>query len=216
MKVYSAKKKKNKVKLLLFILPFLCLVLIIFSYLHFIAGPIILKSTYAQVDSYATTQISDAIKYTLDTSGLNYDDFVTINYNQEGNVSSIIANSINLNAFARNVSTISQIYLDKIVDQGIDIPIGTFTGLNFLAGRGTKINFKLVPIGSILTNFRSDFKSVGINQTIHTLKVIINTTMTVIMPLSSERIDFETEFLVCENLIVGQVPSVFLSGDLIK
>lgn len=215
MKIYTVKRKNKKVKILFFILPFFCFVLVIFSYLHFVASPIIIKSTYAQVDSYATTQISDAIKYTLDSSGLGYNDFVNVNYNKEGNVSSIIANPINLNTFARDVSSISQIYLDKIIDQGIDIPIGTFTGLNFLAGRGTKINFKLVPIGSILTDFRSDFKSVGINQTVHTLKIIINTTMTVIMPLSSERIDFKTEFLVCENLIVGQVPNVYLSGNLI-
>ena len=215
MKVYKSSRKKKKTRLLYFVLPFFVLLLVVFGYLHFVANPIIIKSTYAQVDSYATTQISDAIKHTMCLKNYEYDDFISIRYNQQGNVSSIIANPITLNAFARDVSSISQVYLDKIIDQGIDIPIGTFTGLNFLAGRGSRVNFKLVPIGSILTNFKSDFKSVGINQTIHSLSIVINTTMTIVMPLSSERIDFATEFLVCENLIVGEVPKVFLSGDLI-
>ncbi len=188
---------------------------IVFCYLHFIASPIIIKSTYAQIESFATTQISDAIKKTIEDSDLKYSDFVTIKYNSSQEVVAILANSLNINFFAREVASVSQVYLDEIIDKGVDIPIGTFTGLNFLSGRGAKVNFKLVPIGSILSTFKSDFKSVGINQTLHTLSIVIEATVTIIMPLASDKIEFDTEIIVCENLIVGKVPSVYLSNDLI-
>ena len=184
--------------------------------MQFVASPIILKSTYAQIESFATTQISDAIEETIESSGFEYSDFVTIKYNSDNDISAILANSLNINLFSRKIAAVSQVYLDEIIGQGVDIPIGTFTGLNFLAGRGAKINFKLVPIGSILTTLRSNFQQMGINQTLHTISIIVQTTVSVIMPLSSELIAFDTEVLVCENLIVGEVPSVYLSQDMFK
>ena len=214
MKVYKTTKKSRKTKFLFFVIPVFCVLLIIFCYMQFVASPIILKSTYAQVDSFATTQISDAIKECIEESGLEYGDFVTIKYNSNQDITAILANSLNINLFAREVASVSQVYFDEIIDKGVDIPIGTFTGLNFLAGRGAKVNFKLVPIGSILSSFKSNFTSVGINQTLHTLSIIVETTVSVIMPLTSDKITFNTEILVCENLIVGKVPSVYLSNDM--
>ena len=216
MKVYKARKRRKRTRIFKILLPVFSLFLIVFAYLYFVASPIIIKSTYAQIDSYATTEISDAIKYTIENSNYDYEDLVTINYNNNGDVSSIIANTININILARDVSTVSQIYIDRIIDKGVDIPIGTFTCINFLAGRGSKINFKLVPIGSILTTFDSKFRSVGINQTIHTLSIIVNTTMTVVLPLTSKVIEFAAEIIVCENLIVGEVPNLYLEGGLFK
>lgn len=214
MKVYKTTKKSRKTKFLFFVIPVFCVLLIIFCYMQFVASPIILKSTYAQVDSFATTQISDAIKECIEESGLEYGDFVTIKYNSNQDITAILANSLNINLFAREVASVSQVYFDEIIDKGVDIPIGTFTGLNFLAGRGAKVNFKLVPIGSILSSFKSNFTSVGINQTLHTLSIIVETTVSVIMPLTSDKITFNTEIIVCENLIVGKVPSVYLSNDM--
>ena len=217
MRVYRASKKRKKAKILFFVLSFLfALIVAIISYLRFIITPIILDATYYQVDSLATTYISDAILYTIKSSDYDYSDFVSIKYSSDGKVSSIISNSINLNKFAREVASISQVYIDKVAKDGIDIPIGTFSGISFLNGRGASINFKLVTIGSILTSFDSAFKSVGINQTLHQLSIIVNTTVAVITPLATENIEFNTNVLICENLIVGEVPSVYLSGNLFK
>ena len=76
-------------------------------------------------------------------------------------------NSVTINSFARDVSSVSQVYLDKIIDQGIDIPLGTFTGMPIFVGRGPSVNIKLLPIGSITCRFNSEFVNAGINQTNH-------------------------------------------------
>ncbi len=182
--------------------------------MRYIASPIILKTTYAQVDTLATSYVSDAIEDSLIVGGYTYDDFINIKYNNQGNISAILPNTININLFSRKIATVAQEYIDKVIDDGVDIAIGTFTGLNFLTGKGSKINFKLVPVGSILVSFLSNFNSAGINQTIHKLSIIVETTMTVVMPLESQIIKFNTECIVCENLIVGEVPSVYLNGKL--
>lgn len=217
MKVYKVKKKKSKAKKwILLALSFMFTIGGIFGYLHFVANPIIIKSTYAQIETQATSYVSDAIEDSLIETGYSYSDFVTINKNAEGNVTSVIANTLTLNILAREVARSTQIYIDRIIDQGVSIPIGTFTGLNFLAGRGSKLNFKLVPIGSIHVGFKSDFLSAGINQTLHKISIVVTTDMTVIMPLSSEKISFQTDLVFSENLIVGEVPGVYFSGDFIN
>lgn len=213
MKVYKTKvKNKKRIKWICFSLSFFLFVGGIFAYLILIVDPIIIKSTIAQIDSYATTQISKAIKTTLENTSFDYSDFVNITYTTSGEVSSITTNTANLNMFSRLVDIKSQDLIDEIADMGVEIAIGTFTGFSFLIGRGTKIHFNLVPIGSLLTKFNSTFQSAGINQTLHTLNISINTSIVVVMPLKSETITFSTEVLVCENLIVGKVPNVYLES----
>ena len=214
MRVYKTGKKKKKAKVIV-ALSFLCSVISLFSYVYFVIDPIIIDSTYAQIETQATSYVSDAIKETMLATNFKYDDFMIIKYNNEGNVASMAANTYNINYFAREVAIYAQNFVDRVVDQGVQIPIGTFTGLSFLAGRGVKLNFKLVPIGSIHVGFDSKFASAGVNQTLHTLSIIVTTNMTIIMPLSNQMIEFKTEYRVCENLIVGEVPNVFLSGDLL-
>lgn len=185
------------------------------SYYRFIVSPSIIKSTYAQVETQATSYVSDAIKEAMNISNLGYDDFIDVKYNSQGNVASMMANTYNLNLFARETAVFAQQYVDKIIDEGVNIPIGTFSGLSFLAGKGMKVRFNLVPIGSIHVGFRSNFDSKGINQTLHSLAIVTTCEMTVILPFESKIIKFETDFKVCENLIVGQVPEFYLSGDLL-
>jgi len=196
------------------LLPVFCVILLVFCYMRYVASPIILKTTYAQIDTLATSYVSEAIEDSLLIGGYNYDDFIDIKYNNQGNISAILPNTININLFSRKIAEISQQYIDKVIDDGVDIAIGTFTGLNFLTGKGSKVNFKLVPVGSVLVSFTSNFSSAGINQTIHRLSIIVETTLTVVMPLESQIIKFKTECIVCENLIVGEVPNVYLNGKL--
>lgn len=214
MRVYKTGCKRKKAKRFWLLFAVLSWFSSVFAFFNFVVNPIIVKTTYAQVDSLATTEISDAIYDTIKQSGFSYEDLVSINCNSDGNISSIVSNTVNLNILARDVSTLSQIYLDTLIDKGVDIPLGSLTGVTFLAGRGSKINFKLVPIGSIITSFKSSFVSAGINQTMHNVSIVVNVDISIILPFKSEHISFTTDVVVCENVIVGEVPSFYLNGNL--
>ena len=214
MKVYKTTYKRKKAKKYWLVFAVLSVVSSIFAFFHLVVNPIIVKTTYAQVDSLATTEISDAIYDAIKQGGFSYEDLVSISYNSDGNISSIVSNTINLNILARDVSTLSQIYLDTLIDKGVDIPLGSLTGITFLAGRGTKVNFKLVLIGSIITSFKSSFVSAGINQTMHNVSIVVNVDISIILPFKSEHISFTTDVVVCENIIVGDIPNIYLKGNL--
>lgn len=216
MKIYKRTKTKKKNKIVAFVLLFFILFVLFTVYILCFVDPIVTKSVYAEIDAIATTKVSDAIYDSLKKSGFKYDDLMSINYSSEGKVTSIITNSVNLNILARDVSTYAQNYVNEIARDGVDIAIGSFSGFSFLAGRGVKINFKLVPIGSLITSFKSKFTSAGINQTLHSLSIVVDVNIAVVLPFRSENIKFSTDLLVCENLIVGDIPEVYLDGNLIK
>ena len=211
------KKVKNK-RLSLKVKAYICLgcvlffLLTVFLYFNFIVGPLVVEVSRAQVDSVATTAVSDAIYDVIQEEGYTYQDFIEVQYTTENTVSSITANAIELNNFARELSTLIQIYLDNVGEHDISVPLGTFTGITALSGVGPKISINIVPIGSVITSFSSSFESAGINQTKHSLYIDANISISVILPLTTKRVDFVTQVLICENIIVGKVPEFYFSS----
>lgn len=211
----KCKKKKRlafKVKAAICFGVVFSLLLAAFLHFYFIVGPKVVEVSRAQVDSVATTVVSDAIYNVMLDKNYSYDDFVDIKCSSNNEISSISANSINLNKFARELSTEAQILLDGLVDSSIKVPLGSFTGINALSALGPKISVHIMPIGSVITSFSSQFESVGINQVRHSIFIDVNIAISVILPLGSKNVDFITQVLICENIIVGKVPDVYLNG----
>lgn len=96
--------------------------------------------------------------------------------------------------------------------QEISIAVGTFTGLALLTGVGPDVTINVMPIGSALCDFVSFFQSAGINQTLHKLYIDVKAQVSIITPIDEPTITVKAEVLVCENLIVGEVPNIFFDG----
>ena len=125
----------------------------------------------------------------------------------------ISVNTVVVNQLARRFYQVAQVYLDRMGDNGIDIALGTFTGLPFLVGIGPKINIKLVQIGAMTSTFTSSFHSAGINQTNHSLYINLYASVSLILPAYHSTVDSVTEFLVVESIINGEVPDVYLGSN---
>ncbi len=206
------KKFKFKKRLVITLTSIFFVFFFIFLYLELIVNPMIVDISEAEVDSLATTVISDSIYEVVNEYNLVYDDILDIKYDKEGNVSSMTANMEKVNFLAREISTVSQIKLDELRNRGVDVAIGAFTGMPVFNEVGPRITLRLMPIGSIITSFDSQFVSTGINQTKHSIYVDVNASVTIILPTSTKKISFITQTLICENIIVGKVPEFFFEN----
>ena len=103
--------------------------------------------------------------------------------------------------------------MEKIGEQGLDIPIGTFSGMPILVGRGPSVNIKMMPIGSISSSYKSEFTTAGINQTNHKIYVTISSKINVVLPTANQTVETSTQVLICENIIVGKIPETYLFSD---
>lgn len=135
-----------------------------------------------------------------------------INRDSEGNVTHISTNSLQINILARELAKAAQDKLEDLGSKGIDIPIGTFTGMPIFVGRGPDINIKLLPIGSISCKFNSEFINAGINQTNHKIYLTVVSKVSVILPTANQTIETTTQIMIAESIIVGKIPDTYLNS----
>lgn len=85
----KCKKKKRlafKVKAAICLGVVFSLILAAFLHFYFIVGPKVVEISRSQVDSVATTMISDAIYNVMLDKNYNYDDFVDIKYSSNNEI----------------------------------------------------------------------------------------------------------------------------------
>ncbi|MDE6302860.1 MAG: sporulation protein YunB, partial [Clostridia bacterium] len=69
----------------------------------------------------------------------------------------------------------------------------------------------IVPIGTANCDFVAYFQSAGINQTSHKIYIDVYADVNIITPIDEPTVQVKAEILVCENVIVGEIPNVYLS-----
>ena len=213
MQYYRDKyRKRKKRKAVLFLSVFLSFVVLSFVYVYCVVNPVVIEATSHTIYSLSTSAVSNAVYDVLVKNNISYEDLVNIEYNDSGDITLISLETVELNLLTREFYKVSQDYLDAMGIEGVDVSLGTFSGIPFLSGLGPKINLKLVSIGAMTASFESEFASAGINQTNHSLYVKLYASVSLILPAYTERVDSVTEMLVAESVIVGKVPQVYLSG----
>ena len=213
MKYYQErykKRKRRKARILLLI--FLSVFSLSLTYLFCVVNPVVIEATRHSIFSLSTSAVSDAVYDVLEEENLSYNDLVEIEYSSDNAVSVISLKTIKLNMIARRFYQVAQVYLDRMGDTGVDVALGTFTGIPFMSGLGPKINLKLVSIGAMTSTFKNYFMSAGINQTNHSVFIELYASVSLILPAYSATIDSVTEVLVAESVIIGDVPQVYF-GD---
>ena len=93
----------------------------------------------------------------------------------------------------------------------VSIPVGNLLGGTLLSGRGPRLKLDILSVTNVVTSFRNDFTSAGINQTRH--RIIMDVEVTLEVMLGNERgtDTVNTEVNVAETVIVGAVPNMYAS-----
>jgi sporulation protein YunB len=160
-----------------------------------------------------TIAVNDAVYYTL-SDEIRYEDLVTIIRNQTGDIVALGTNPLKINKIARDTASISQSNLKNLSLNGVPVPLGALTGIEAFAGLGPSIRFRVIPVSSVSCDFSSEFESVGINQTKHSIYLNVIADISIVMPSRTENFAVLTEILVGESVIVGAIPDAYLQSDI--
>ena len=173
-------------------------------------NPIVAGAAKAKIEALTTKAVNRAIADIV-TAG-TYRELTDIRYDERGKITSISANMLQMNGLSSDIVNTSNGFLELFSAQGIAVPLGTFSGLPILTGKGPNVNLRVVPIGSVRCKFDSHFIGQGINQTLHRITLKVQSIVNLIMPLGSRNITAEIEVLVCDSIIVGEVPGIWFPG----
>ncbi|MEG1525058.1 MAG: sporulation protein YunB [Clostridia bacterium] len=169
--------------------------------------PVLVGLASARVQSAAAKAMNDAILEVV-ADGYDYDTLIQIRAT-ESKVYLLQANSARLNVLAADCANSAQGRITEMGEQGISVPLGTITGIPLLAGRGPRIAMRFTPAGAVKSSFDSEFRSAGINQTLHRINLKLIATVRVILPGESHTLTVEVTAPIAENIIVGDVPDAY-------
>lgn len=206
---FGRRRLKPVVKLLIG----LVLILVVFSIINSYITPVVNLAVTSKVKSLALQSINSAVYEELNQEGIDYNDFVNISKSADNQVLAVSANSAKINKFKSAVISKTSENLNQNSVKNIEIPLGTLLGSNIFSGRGPNIPIKVAVLGNINTELKSDFTSVGINQTKHRIYLDISVRMSITLANYDRFADVNTSVLVAETIIVGSVPEVFASSE---
>jgi len=133
--------------------------------------------------------------------------------NQDGKITLIEANTVKINNISNMIERITLAHLVEISRNPIEIPLGAFTGISLFSGMGPPVLIDIFPYGEVGCKFLSQFISAGINQTQHKIYVEVQTKINVVLPLKTISVTMTNEVLVCESVIIGEIPETYLKSN---
>ena len=174
--------------------------------------PVILAMAESAIQSQTVNAVNSAAHIII-AEDMDYSELVDVSYDKDGNIRLIQPNSVKLNRLARDLQNLSQNNVEMIADQYVYIPVGAFTGSILLSGVGPDVPVRMLPIGSVVSNYFTVFENVGINQTRHSIYINVRADVSLVLPISGNAVSTEVAVLVCESIIIGNIPNVYVNGD---
>lgn len=142
-----------------------------------------------------------------------YDELFTIEKDNDGNITMIKSNVIQINEIISDVAVKIQNSINEGGKENIKIAIGSFTGSKLLSGRGPGIPIKISSIGNVETDLRSEFSAQGINQTLHRVYLQVDCEVSILTPYNTISEKVSNQVLLIENVIVGKIPNTYYNFD---
>lgn len=208
----NIKSYKKTIKIIFVLSIIIFSMVSILYYFQYIVNPVIYSISEGQVRMNTVKAVNNSIAEVVSNVNV-YESLCNVITDEQGNVSMISANALRINNLTKELIKVSQGKLEKLVLDTIKIPIGNFTGIPLFSGIGPQIKLRVVPMGSMSCYFVSEFKQAGINQTNHKIYVSFESYVNVVMPLESRTVTTKSQILICECIIIGKVPNVYLESS---
>ena len=198
------------------ILAIIIVVLFLLCAISKLASNTVINNIEAATNNMFIEVTNNAMGKVLSNIQFNYEDLAQITTDKNGNVIAVSCNTIKL----IEIKTLFDRTIQEIISSKpkieFSISVGGFLWGDLFSGRGPKIPFELSYDCATKTEFKSEFVSVGINQTIHRIILDLSANIEAIVHLETENSTINTSYILAETIIVGNVPSSYTTLDLNK
>ena len=172
--------------------------------------PLVFSLAEARSAAMATRALNGALTEALE-DGVEYDDLMNVRMDDSGLLS---ANTMRMNALADRAGDAALRKLETVSAQKVYVPLGAALGLTLFAGSGPRIPISIVPVGTVQTDFETEFEACGINQTRHKVYLQLSASIRIVIPTGAKTTNVSANMLVAESIIIGKVPESFVGYNL--
>ena len=210
------KNTKNKFSVRVLLVRFFAIILVsvglTFLIIYTLINPIIKETGESKINETTAYAVNLAVIGAMRGS-ICYDDLIHIVTDSSGKITMLQANTIQINELSRKVIDLTYSNPMNTINKPLKVPIGSFSGIPLLSGVGPDVEIPTVPYGSVNCKFLSEFVSAGINQTVHKIYLSVNSIVTLVMPFAKVKVAENTEVLISESLIIGEIPNTYLMAE---
>ena len=138
--------------------------------------------------------------------------FVTFEKNEDGAITAVSADMGRINALSAEI-------LERVVGTAenrmlkVTIPAGNLSGISLLMGRGPRVPVEILMLTSSRVGFDNSIVTAGINQTKHQILLTVTVDIDVLGPWGTESAQVQSQVLIADTIVVGQVPDTFVSYE---
>ncbi len=175
--------------------------------------PLVFSLAEARSAAMASQVLSGALAEATQ-DGVTYEDLMNVKMDQSGQVALLSANTMAMNRLATRAGDAALRRLNNMSSERVTVPLGAVLGTTLFSGSGPGVPVSIVPIGSIFTDFATEFEACGINQTRHKVYLQVTANIRIVIPTGAKTTQVSANMLVAESIIVGRVPEGFVGYDL--
>ena len=184
---------------------------VIVVYIRFVVTPVVKTVAEEKVRALTVSTVNAAVTSVLEAEP-SFVDMVEYGHDANGDLNSIKINATRVNAVMQRSVQKTQNGLSDMISSGVNILVGSVSGITFLSGKGPNLNVAVIPVVSVDARLRSEFSEIGINQTIHKIYLSLDSTIKIIIPGAGNTIKSSSEVLLVESVIIGKVPDTYLNA----
>lgn len=138
-----------------------------------------------------------------------YTDLMKIGCTADGRVSYVQADYARIDTLVVQAVGAVQMELASMEGRRLAIPLGQALGARFFAAYGPKLPTTVYPLGTVTVAVEDTITDAGINQIKHTIFLLVEARLKVVVPLMSKEFPVRTRIPLSSMVIVGDVPDVY-------
>ena len=163
-----------------------------------------------QVKNSTSDLTNDAIAKQIANGSIAYDRLVFFEKDLDGRITALKTNMSEVNRLKTDVLNIINDEILALDASSIGIPLGSLFLPEVLSGKGPAIPVHILSIRNSDAACVSHFEQAGINQTLHKLTMVVSIDVSVLALSETTSFTLESEVVVAETVIVGDVPQTYL------
>ena len=195
----------------------LLVLLILFFVVTAVAVSVVLRD---MVTEYAVssardlvvTRVNAIVKDVMTDPAFAWEDLVALERDDSGAVTAVTANAPAINALSAEVLSRAVRETEQEAIK-VRIPIMNLLGSALFMNHGPSLTVDVTMLSSSTASFRSELSGAGINQTRHQIFLDLDVQLSFLMPWRGMQTSVQTEILVSETVIVGQVPGSYMNWE---
>ena len=209
VKTIYHKDKRAKKKML--VVAIILIAMLTFYNIYSSINPIFDKLCEEKASQIATKIINEQSSIVL--GQINYSDIVLITKEENSNTNILKTDVAIINKIASEIAVKVQEELEKLKKENIQLPLGSVTGIKYLAGVGPNITINILPTGAVTTEIKNEFEAQGINQTAYRIYLELICSVDVVTQYKTITENIINQVLLVETVVVGDIPTTYFNLD---